>query len=231
MKPSPHSARSRSADGDENAQGEESIRPPLRVTVFSDFICSWSYLAEAVLREFSLGESAPGQIDLHFRARELYPASTQPSRPVWSDAEWGLISRFAAEAGVGIRKPGWRPFTRKAHEAAVFARDHGLELPFRQAVYALYWMEDADIGRIDLLVGVAGRTGLDPEKLRIALDLDLYAERVEAEGVLGDRLRIPGTPAIFPGTGASAKIILGGHPAVELRRLIRDAIEHGMENE
>ncbi len=67
--------------------------------------------------------------------------------------------------------------------------------------------------------------------MRIALDIDRYGSNVADDQRLGDRLRIPGTPAIFLGVGVSARVVLGAQPAGELRRMVNEAIEPGPESE
>jgi predicted DsbA family dithiol-disulfide isomerase len=198
----------------------------LPITVFADFTCPYSYLSEAILWEVPASRA-----ELRFRAHELYPGPDPPPRSDWSSVEWATITRLAEDAGVELRPPRQRPLTRKAHEAARFAREHGAEIALRQVIYSLYWGDGADIARIDLLAGAADSIGLDGQSLRIALDIDQFAAGVDADAVLADRLRIPGVPAIFLGTGPTARIVLGAQPAGELRRLVDAAIGNHPGNE
>lgn len=199
---------------------------PLPVTVFADFACPWSYLSEAVLWRLPVE-----RVDLRFRARELFPGPEEPPPPDFPPAEWSTIKALADESGLDLRPPTLRPRTRKAHEAARFARERGVEIDFRREVHALYWRHGADIARIDVLTGAAAVAGLDPEELRIALDIDRYGSDVADDQSLGDRLRIPGTPAIFLGVGATARVVLGAQPVGELRRMVNEAIGTGPEND
>jgi predicted DsbA family dithiol-disulfide isomerase len=214
------------ATGPPPPASEETGRRPLPITVFADFTCPYSYLAEATLWEIPATRA-----ELRFRARELYPAPGTPPSSAVSPTEWVRIADLARDAGIELRPPEHLPSTRKAHEAVRFARDRGGEVSLRQAIYSLFWSDGADIARIDVLAGAAASVGLDAEELRIALDIDRYATEVDEDQLLGDRLRIPGTPAIFLGTGATARIVLGTRPAGELRRLVDGAIGPGPENE
>jgi predicted DsbA family dithiol-disulfide isomerase len=200
----------------------------LSVTVFSDFTCPHSYISEALL-----WRSAGTDLELRFRALELFPwpATPGPDIPEFSPDEWAHILRSGADAGIVFNLPAMRPRTGKAHEAARFARDRGLEVELRREIFAAFWADGADIGRIDVLTAIAGMIGIDPEELKIALDIDRYAGEIHADNDLAGRLRIPGTPTIFLGTGPSARVIVGARPVGELMGLLNDAIRSGMENE
>jgi predicted DsbA family dithiol-disulfide isomerase len=201
---------------------------PLPVTVFSDFTCPYSYIAESLLWRTSLAD-----VELRFRAFELFPStsSLDPPPQRFSLAEWSRILELAAEVEIVMTEPTIRPRTRKAHEAARLARQAGLERELRREIFAAYWVESADIGRIDVLTSLGGRVGIEPDEAKIALDIDRFEEDITADRELAARLRIPGTPAIFLGTGRSAKVVVGAQPVGELRRILSSALRSGTENE
>ena len=61
-------------------------------------------------------------------------------------------------------------------------------------IFAAYWTEGRDIGRIDVLSELASSVGLDPEELKIALDIDKFSDEVLRDRELAQKLRVPGTP-------------------------------------
>jgi predicted DsbA family dithiol-disulfide isomerase len=188
--------------------------PELRTTVFSDFSCPYSYVTEETLR--SLVE---GELVVDHRAYELFP---EPE-PLGAAQEVDLsLADLATRAGIELRTPDFRPRTRKAHEAARFARGSGVEGEMRRAIFAAYLGEGRDIGRIDVLTELAAGIGLDPEELKIALDIDRYRPDVLHDLDVARRLRIPGTPAVFVGTGTAAKVLLGARTAGELADAIAE---------
>jgi predicted DsbA family dithiol-disulfide isomerase len=196
----------------------------LPVTVFADFTCPFSYLSEAVLLEFD-----DDTVELRFRAFELFPVpSALPTEP-WKPAEEETLASLASELGVTLRAPATIARTRKAHEAALFARLQGHERAFRQAVYSAVWSDGLDIARIDTLADLASRVGLEGEDLKIALDIDQFAADVHRDADVATRLRIPGTPTIFLGTGPGAAILVGARPAEELRTAVQRAIHNRPE--
>lgn len=182
------------------------------VTVFSDFACPASYVTEAAL--WQLGDEAVG---VTWKAFELYPEGASVGTSRFSAAEWEELQRLADEAGLTMRPQRTLPKTRKAHEAACFARERGREVDLRRAIFAAIWADGRDVGRIDVLVELAGSVGLDGEDLRIALDIDRFEADVEADLDLGRRLRVPGTPIVYIGTGRSARVIAGARDSEEIR--------------
>jgi 2-hydroxychromene-2-carboxylate isomerase len=146
----------------------------LRAVLFADFTSLASWLTEHALRPWE--ESAV--VKLERRALELLPPGrTMPTGDAAPAPE--LVRR--AE-GLGLRPaPRVRVRTRKDPEALRFARAHGDEGALAGALYAAYWEEGRDIGRIDVVVEVGERMGLDPFALKVALDIDRFAEEVEAD--------------------------------------------------
>jgi predicted DsbA family dithiol-disulfide isomerase len=191
---------------------------PLPVTIFADFSCPYSYLAEAVLWRM-LGPD----VALIPRAFELYPDPAPLEPPRFPAAEWENLDILAAGADVPLRPADFRPRTRKAHETSRFAREQGREIALRAEIFAAYWTEGRDIGRIDVLVDLAGRVGLDAGELRIALDIDQYEEAVRNDQEVSRRLRVPGTPTIFIGSGIAAQVLVGAQSPNDLKRLVDEA--------
>ena len=153
------------------------------VVVFSDFACPFSYVTEAALRRME----AAGEVEPTCLAWELYPAPAPlPSADAggWMDA----LRPLADELGIALRVPA--PVrTRKAHEAAAFARSKGLGGGMRDALYAAHFAEGRDIGRIDVLVDIGEVVGVDRSELKVVLDVDALAPRVQVLGDLDGAIR------------------------------------------
>ena len=133
------------------------------------------------------------------------------------------VSSEAAAAGVTLRNPRGRPRTRKAHEAAAHAAREGAGRAMRAAIYRAYWEDDADIGRIDVLMELGEAVGIDATGLKIALDIDAARDHVLADLELAGRLRVTAVPTLYIGAGADAVVLQG---AWEMRAL-DDAIRRG----
>lgn len=182
------------------------------VTIFSDFTCPYSFIMEAAL--WSRMEA--GVIKVTYRAYELYPAPLPAPSPAGEPGWHEAVAPLAAELGITISVPSYRPRTAKAHEAAYFAAERGLATPLRRALFTAYWSEQVDIGRIDVITRTAAEVGIDAEELRIALDIDMHREQALRDREIADRLRVPGAPTLFIGTGHDARVLIGAHPASAL---------------
>jgi predicted DsbA family dithiol-disulfide isomerase len=181
-------------------------------TIFSDFTSPFCYLAEAALWP----RVERGEITVRYRALELFPPPAALPAPADEHGWREAVAPLAAEQGVLLAMPAFRPRTGKAHEASAFAAEQGVESPFRRAVFEAYWRDERDIGRIDVLMSLGAAVGLDPVSLRIALDLDRHAAAVQRDAELARRLNVPGAPTLYIGTGPGARSLIGAHPASAL---------------
>ncbi len=184
------------------------------VTVFSDFACPFSYVTEAALRRME----AAGEVASTYLAYELYPAPAPlpPDEGGWMDA----LAPLALEMGLVLRVPPAPVRTAKAHEAAAFAQARGVGPALRDAVFAAYFADGRDIGRIDVLVELGTALGLDAGELKVVLDVDSLAPRIQAEQAAARQAGVDGTPTVVAGTGAEARWMVGARPYAELRAAI-----------
>jgi predicted DsbA family dithiol-disulfide isomerase len=192
------------------------------VTLYADFTCPFSYVTEAALRHLRTAGSGVG---IDYRAFELHPVPAPLPAPEGELPE--ALLALAADVGVRFDPPAYVPRTRKAHEATRFARRHGAEEPLREAIFRAYWADCKDIGRIDVLVSLAGALGLPAEEMKIALDIDTFADEVLRERTEAERLGVRHTPTLIVGSGEATQVIVGAHPLSELRPLLRWAEDGG----
>jgi predicted DsbA family dithiol-disulfide isomerase len=188
-----------------------------RLRVYTDYLSPACYLAEPVLARLR-GEADAA---IEYRAFELLPEPA-PRPDFGSAAERAArdetIAPLAAELGVPIRRPALGARTRKAHEAALLARRHGVFDALHAAIFAAYFVGGRDIGRIDVLVELGAAAGLDRSELKVALDLDTYAADVAAEREEALALGLTGAPAFVriaagdaPGARAAPDARIGWH--------------------
>lgn len=189
----------------------------LPVTLFADFTCPFSYVTEAALRGPILE-----RVNVDYRAFELFPPPAPTEGVDRTVDQWETIERLANFHGLRLDPPEARPATRKAHELSRFAREHDLEVEVRDSIYRAFWSSEADIGRIDVLVDLAAQAGLDADDARIALDIDKFTDQIEKDEDVAQRLRIPGSPTMFLGTGKEARVLAGAHGPAVLQTLIED---------
>ena len=187
-------------------------------TLFSDFTCPFSYVTEAALWRVE----DEGGAAVEYRAFELYPA---PARlPLGGPAAEVEAARPLADVlGLEMRPPTIAARTRKAHELARFGAAKGIGRPLRAALFAAYFGEGRDIGRIDVLVEIAAALGLDRTETRVVLDVDTFAAEVGRDGAEARRLGIAGTPALLLGAAPDLRLATGALSVDELRALLAGA--------
>ena len=176
---------------------------PLRVAVFADFTCPYSYLAvdqiDRLAREYDVKPM--------WRPHWLHPDtppegcarddSTEAQAKVERRAAW--FKEMAPEQFPRIQFPRRRQYIFLAFEALEFACDYGLDFAYKTAVYDLMWTEGRDIGERETLIAAADKVGLDTDELRTALDEHEYAERAMDAVNQARRIGITSTPTIFLG--------------------------------
>jgi predicted DsbA family dithiol-disulfide isomerase len=149
---------------------------PLALRLYYDYADPSSYLMERRLRPME----GPTTFVLDLEPFEACPPPAplrDPSDPVFVEG-WRNISSTAEREGVRLREPRIVPWTRKAHELGFLAREAGCFREIHETLFRAYLLEGMDIGRVDVLVGLAGRHGLDSSRTKAALDVDLRLEAV-----------------------------------------------------
>lgn len=149
----------------------------LKIRVYSDYICPFCYLSQKPLEE----AAAQTGVEIEWLPFELrpYPAPASNLDPEFRAAVWlSSVLPLAERLGVLIKQPDIHPdpHTHLAHYGFQFAKQHGLGRQYHKAVFAAYFQEGRDIGRMDVLVDVAWQVGLDGSEFRTALVDGRYAE-------------------------------------------------------
>jgi predicted DsbA family dithiol-disulfide isomerase len=184
------------------------------VTLFADFTSAASYVAEAAL--WRLVDEGLATVD--FRALELFPA---PARLPLEPPEVEEVRSLAGELGVELRRPPLSARTRKAHELARFGAAKGMERETRAAIYAAYFRDGRDVGRIDVLVEIASALGLDTTESKVVLDIDSHTASVLADAAEARRLAVSAVPVMV--VGDEARIVAGPQPLDLLRAVLAGA--------
>lgn len=141
---------------------------------YFDFIDPASRLASHLVDEAGASDA------IDWRGFELRPPPhllIDPASARWQDYH-ARITDLAHDLGISMETPQLLPWTRKAHELAEFARDRDCDHTVRRALFEAHFVDRIDIGRIDLLVEIAHRAGLDRTETRAVLDVDRYTDVV-----------------------------------------------------
>lgn len=137
---------------------------------FFDFVDPASRLASHMIDEAGAADA------VRWRGFELRPPPrpmVDPADPHWR-ARHSRIAARVRRVGLPMETPDLIPWTRKAHELGEFARDRDCYHDIRRALFRAHFVDRIDVGRIDLLVEIAHRAGLDRTETRAVLDVDRY---------------------------------------------------------
>lgn len=84
--------------------------------------------------------------------------------------EYASFREAAAELGLSMRRPNWRPPTLRAHLVGELAERQGLGAAWRHTALRAYWEHGHDLADHDVLLELVGRAGADVEVARQVLD-------------------------------------------------------------
>jgi predicted DsbA family dithiol-disulfide isomerase len=130
---------------------------------------------------------------------------------------------MARERGLGLRLPPVQPRSRKAHEAAEFAREAGLLEPMSRALFRAFFEEGRDLADTGVLLDIGHSVGLDRDELRAALDGGRHTPKVVEDEHLARQIGITGVPALVISAGRQAYLLTGAQPVETVREVIARA--------
>ncbi len=181
-----------------------------KVIVFSDFVCPFCYIGLATLHklknEFDLEVQWRG-----FQIHPEWPAEGMPTDQYYRTigeqrrkAAWQMIEGLATEAGIAMRPPSVLANSALALQAQEFAIEHQRGDAFEERVFRAYFNDQANIGDLSVVRGLATDVGLDAAELDQALAEHRYATRLKNTALAANQHGISGVPTF----------IIGGYPMV-----------------
>ncbi|MBL8360521.1 MAG: DsbA family oxidoreductase [Rubrivivax sp.] len=213
----------------------------MRIDFVSDVACPWCAIGLAAL-ENALAQLPPEvPIELHFQPFELNPtlgpegadtvqylSSKYGIGPEQIARNQGVIRERGAAEGFafGMRSRVWNTFDahRLLHWAGLQGSDHQRAL--KRALLEAYHGQGRNPGDADVLVELAGRSGLDAEAAREVLASGAYAAEVRAAEHEWQQLGISSVPSVVIDR---RHLIQGGQPAAVFEQALRQLAAPGAE--
>lgn len=168
----------------------------------TDYVCPYCFVAKAALEEalketgiaakiitqpFELTEEPKERVDTYHdeERKSRYQILVEPARQL------GLDMKFPPSVSP-------RPYTRLAFEGWHYAKAHGLGDAYSDMIYRAYFIDEKDIGSLDVLTDLAEDLGLDKKDFQEALISGAYSSQ-EKEDVSYSKnvLRIKCVPTIY----------------------------------
>lgn len=192
-----------------------------QITVFSDFICPFCYVAErGPLAELM----TTIDLEIDWRGFEVHPEI--PRGGISAVALMGAerlsegkeyILQLAQRFGIEMQFPDHVPNSMRALALTEWARGHGKLVPLKDALMDKYWQEGADIEDDQVLCEAACSVGLCPERGLTACEASHWELQVIQNRALGYEMGVSGVPTFI----SSSDRVVGCQPTEILRRLTR----------
>jgi predicted DsbA family dithiol-disulfide isomerase len=188
-----------------------------RITVFSDYVCPFCYLEEPDLARVREEYGEAVEVDWCAYELRLDPIPTLDPDGDYLHRVWSAsVYPMARSLGMTLRLPPVQPRSRKALEAAEYARGESRFDELHEALFRAFFEDGKDIGREEGLLEVGASVGLDREGLRVALEEGRYTEKVLADEELARRIGVGSVPTMFVGLVGQplekAESIVGAQP-------------------
>ena len=195
------------------------------VDVWSDYVCPFCYLQEPVLEAVS--KQYGNAIEVRWHAFELRPEPVPTLDPggeylrnIWARSVYPM----AAQRGMTLRLPPVQPRSRRAFEAAEFARSVGRFDAMHDALFRAFFQDGKDLASDDVLVEIASSIGVDGAGLRDALERGAFSATVLEDRGAALRLSVSGVPAmVVRGSGAplsQGRALVGAQPVAAVAAAI-----------
>lgn len=169
-----------------------------RILVWSDYVCPYCYLIERDLDR--LRDKYAEKLIIDYRAFELRPEPEPTLEPrgeylltAWSRSVYPMAERY----GMLIKLPSVQPRSSLAFQMTEYARDEDKRDETHRALFRAFFVDDRNIGELDVLLEIANELGLDTEELRGHLESGTYKAEVDRQRVEGLERQISGVPALF----------------------------------
>jgi predicted DsbA family dithiol-disulfide isomerase len=172
---------------------------PIRIEVWSDFVCPFCFAASYSLKELA----ELHDVAIHWRSFELRPKESPPISPEYLARIEASRPRFVQMMwemyGVDIQPGSFGINSRPALIAAKYAEalDEKIGAAFHDAVFRAYWMEGLNIEDTNVLRAIAAQVGLDGDELLAAIDNPQYETAVNAEMRQAYAYGLRGVPALI----------------------------------
>ena len=182
----------------------------IQIDLFSDVVCPWCFIGKRRLEKAILAR--PDKlVSIQWRAFQLNPEMPREgmSRDNYIQAKFGSLERakqiYASikDAGETVDLPfefekiTRTPNTVKAHRLIYWATSQEKADPLIEALFQAYFFDGRDVGSIELLAEVAGKTGLNAAAAEQYLASDHGDQEIAAETRFAHENGITGVPCFI----------------------------------
>lgn len=198
----------------------------LKIRFVTDYVCPYCLVAKIPLMEAVKGKDIVVEWLPYELVREPAPR-IDTYHDETRKKKWAIgLAPIAKAQGIDMKLPPKvipRPYTRLAFEGLHFARENGCGEAYNDRMYTAYFVDELDIGDLEVLCGLAAEVGLDEKEFRRALEEGVYTQKQkEAVDYAENELKIQSVPTIFIG---ETRIEGGVYTKEEFEKIIEEAMK------
>ncbi len=190
---------------------------PVLIRIWSDFVCPWCYVGlvevEKLKKDFD--------VTVDWRPFLLRPDTPPEGSPPpeyvlarMADPNNPLKLR-AAQEGLKMVDHAIVPSTRRAHEVAELAREHGRIDALHASLLRRYWEQDEDLYALSTLRGAGQDAGLNPDEVEAAVQSGRYRPVVDEALRSAREMGVSAVPTFLVG---DRLLIQGAQPQAVFRQ-------------
>ena len=200
---------------------------PLKIVMFSDYICPFCYVGFETMRRLK----HEFDFELEWRGFQIHPdwpaegipaaQAREPPDPASRVALWERIGAMADAVGFSIKPPAMLTNSRAALAATEFARESGRDEALEERIYRAYFNEGMNIGDAQIVARLAGEAGLDAGEVADAIKSPRYEMRLKNNSLAAHQRGVSGVPTFFIGEYP----LVGAQSLDAMRSILKRATE------
>jgi predicted DsbA family dithiol-disulfide isomerase len=170
---------------------------PVKIDVWSDFVCPWCFLASTSLERLKQSHA----VEVVWHSYELRPKGSPPMPEAYRariEASQPQLKAMAREKyGVELHSGPFGIDSRSALIGDKYAEAQGKGAAYHAAVFRAYWVEAKNIEDRSVLREIAETVGLDGDAFLAALDEPAYEKQMIADIQQAQEFGLSGVPAMI----------------------------------
>lgn len=200
-----------------------------KIQLFYDYVCPFCYLGEIPFEEAIKGLD----VEVQLCPYELRRPPVPKTDPMHDEAK---LKRFdevllpaAKKLGIEMKLP-WispHPYTTLTFQGFYFAKDAGKETAYNHKIFHAFYVDEKDIGEMDVIEEVLQELGLDIKAFEKAVQEKTYMDVLDHAKEYAKQQEISSIPTFVIGN----QRLTGIHTVEEFQKAIQaaDADEIGQE--
>lgn len=169
----------------------------MKITVFYDYICPFSYIGSKRMQK--IGEEFGLEIDWKgYEIHPEYPANgKERKRTLRTIRVLESLQNVMGGDDIKFQLPGFITNSRLCLEAAEFSKSKGKFIEFHNLCYEAYFLGNKNIGDKDIILEVADNVGVDKDELEQNLKTGKISEALGQYRRDAHRFDVLGVPTVL----------------------------------